>query len=108
MAKKAEKNGKKDEAPSSTGFVETVFKFFSSVKTDTVLSVLWGVEVLLFAILSLMILFGNLTADQRFYFALVIVGSVVATFLISAWRMQAAPPQAKPKSASKNRPKPLR
>jgi hypothetical protein len=90
MAKKSEKNG----APSSAGFIEAVFKFFSSVRTDTVLSVLWGVEVLLFAILLLMVLFGNLSADQRFYLALAIVVSVVATFLISAWRMQAVQPPA--------------
>jgi len=96
MAKKSEKNG----APSSAGFIEAVFKFFSSVKTDTVLSVLWGVEVLLFAILMLMVLFGNLSADQRFYFALAIVVSVVATFLISAWRMQAVQPKANADASS--------
>lgn len=72
------------------GFLTTAFDFFTvvlkSIAKDDVLRVLWGVEVLLFAILVFMIWFGEMTGEQRFNLALVIVASVVVTFTLSAWR----------------------
>jgi hypothetical protein len=96
MPKKRETGG----ASSASNFLGIVFKFFSAVKTDTVLSVLWGVEVLLFAILSFMVLFGNLTADQRFTLALVIIASVVLTFVFTAWRLQRPDSDVTPEPAA--------
>jgi len=86
------KKARQPAKPSPSDFMGSAFSFFSSVLNsvsgDNILRVLWGVEVLLFAILALMILFGDVTVDQRFSLALVIAASVVVTFLISAWRMQ--------------------
>lgn len=87
--KKGAPESKAGGDPQST-FITNAYDFFSSVLTsiakDDFLRVLWGVEVLLFSILVLMILFGNVSPDQRFSLALVIVGSVVLTFAFSAWR----------------------
>lgn len=78
-------------ASSGSGFMKTVFGFFSevlkSIATDDFLRVLWGVEVLLFIILVFMIWFGDISAEQRFLLALIIVASVVVTFVVSAWRL---------------------
>src|SRR3546814_3281587 len=67
--------------PSGSILTKTVFDFFSSVlksiATDDLLRVLWGVEVLLFLILAFMIWFGDVTGDQRFYLALIVIASVV-------------------------------
>jgi hypothetical protein len=88
---------KRDQArkggePSGSEFVKAVFGFFSSVlksiTTDDLLRVLWGVEVLLFVILAFMIWFGDITADQRFNLALIVIASVVSLFAFSAWRSQ--------------------
>jgi hypothetical protein len=80
--------------PSPPDFIRSAFGFFSNVLNsfsgDNTLRLLWGVEVLLFAILALMILFGDVTVNQRFSLALAIAASVVVTFLISAWRMHGA------------------
>jgi len=80
-------------APSGPGFIKSAFSFFSevlkSIASDDFLRVLWGVEVLLFVILAFMIWFGDITGDQRFNLALIIVASVVITFATSAWRSHA-------------------
>lgn len=80
-------------APSGPGFTKGAFSFFSevlkSIASDDLLRVLWGVEVLLFVILAFMIWFGDITGDQRFNLALIIVASVVVTFATSAWRTHA-------------------
>lgn len=82
-------------------FIKAVFDFFSSVlksiATDDLLRVLWGVEVLLFLILAFMSWFGDITGDQRFYLALIVIASVVSLFAFSAWRSRGqwnAPPLA--------------
>lgn len=79
-------------------FTTGAFNFFSavlkSIATDDFLRVLWGVEVLLFVILALMIFFGDLTGDQRFDLALVIIASVVLMFALTIYRTrwQLGPP----------------
>jgi hypothetical protein len=82
-----------DEAPASA-FFEKAFGFFSEVlqaiQGDNVLRLAWAVEVLLFVILALMIWFGDLTGNQRFIFALVIIASVVFMFVFSARRTHGA------------------
>jgi hypothetical protein len=89
--RKKEQAGKGGE-PSGSEFIKTVFGFFSgvlkSITTDDLLRVLWGVEVLLFVILVFMIWFGDITGDQRFNLALIVIASVVALFAFSAWRSQ--------------------
>jgi hypothetical protein len=74
----------------SQSFLTNALNFFTSVlksiATDDFLRVIWGVEVLLFLILAFMILFGNITGDQRFNLALVIIASVVFVLTLSAWR----------------------
>lgn len=98
-------------APSASTFLGSAFSFFSDVlkaiAKDTFLSALWGVEVLLFVILVLMIFFGSLTGDQPFNLALVIIASVVLTFLISIWRVgaqwsHAAPPPQSPVTSTRS------
>ncbi len=88
------KKARQPAKPSPSDFIGGAFGFFSSVLNsfsgDNTLRLLWGVEVLLFAILALMILFGGVTVNQRFSLALAIAASVVVTFLISAWRMHGA------------------
>jgi hypothetical protein len=78
-----------DNDPSAS-FMKAAFGFFStvlkSIKTDDFLRVVWGVEVLLFLILVFMILFGDVTPNQRFILALIIVLSVVVTFGVSTLR----------------------
>jgi hypothetical protein len=58
------------------------------------------VEVLLFLILAFMIWFGDVTGDQRFYLALIVIASVVCLFAFSAWRShgQGSPPLPTPAS----------
>ena len=77
MAGKKSDPKKPADKSGEAAFISTTFDFFSNVlkaiAADTFLSVLWGVEVLLFAILALMILFGNISPDQRFNLALVII-----------------------------------
>jgi len=97
-AQKPEAPGKKAKPAGQTPeskFIDTVFGFFSGVlkaiAADDLLRVLWGVEVLLFSILALMVFFGNISADQRFFFALIIVASVVAMFLVTNWRTSHRP-----------------
>jgi hypothetical protein len=89
-------------APSAATFFASAFGFFSEVlkaiPKDTFLIVLWGVEVLLFVILALMIFFGNITGDQRFNLALVIIASVVLVFLVSIWRTGTQWPHPAPPS----------
>ena len=90
--------GKKRDAaengggPSGSVFTKTVFGFFSSVlksiARDDLLRVAWGVEVLLFVILAFMIWFGDITRDQRFGLAILIIASVVFMFVFTARRSQ--------------------
>jgi hypothetical protein len=98
MPEQSGKSGEEGSQPVESSFLESVFGFFKAVLEgivgDNFLRVLWGVEVLLFAILVLMIWFGGLSVDQRFDLALVVIGSVVVTFLISAWRVQGIPAAA--------------
>jgi hypothetical protein len=78
-----------------TTFITSTFDFFStvlkSIAHDDVLRVLWGVEVLLFSILLAVLIFRVLTGDQVFTLALVVIGTVVGTFLITVWRTRAQP-----------------
>jgi hypothetical protein len=90
--------GKKRDAaengggPSGSVFTKTVFGFFSSVlksiASDDLLRVAWGVEVLLFVILAFMIWFGDITRDQRFGLAILIIATVVFMFVFTALRSQ--------------------
>jgi len=84
---------KTGESPASA-FFEKAFGFFSevlkSIEGDNVLRLAWAVEVLLFVVLALMIWFGELTANQRFGLALVIIVSIVFMFVFSARRTRDA------------------
>jgi hypothetical protein len=99
-----EKTDSDSSAPSASTFIASALGFFSDVlkaiPKDTFLIVLWGVEVLLFVILALMIFFGNITGDQRFNLALVIIASVVLTFLVSIWKAAAQWPHPAPRPES--------
>ena len=112
-SRKRDPTKKVGETPDSA-LITNAFNFFSSVlksiATNPFLSVLWGVEVLLFVILAFMILFGSITGDQRFNLALVIIVSVVLTFTFSVWKSRGQwglppdAPQVAPGSSSASHP----
>lgn len=92
--------------PSGSGFIETVFGFFSgvhkSIGTD-VLRVLWGIAVLLFVILAFMTWFGKITGDQAFTLAIIIIVSIIiisAVFLFALTWSPSAPERTKSSSTS--------
>lgn len=84
---------KNTENDPQAAFMGHAFGFFSrvldAVGKDVRLGVLWGVEVILFLILALMALFGNITGDQRYDLALVIIASVALVFIVTMWLMPA-------------------
>ncbi len=88
--------------PSESAFIKTVFSFFSSVLKviagDLLLSFAWGGLVLVFVILPLMISFGNISGDQRFWLALIVILAVVFIFTLTALRWQS--PESLSKSSS--------
>lgn len=100
---KRKKPGQDEKSPQAD-LLKTAFAFFSGVRdslkeAEPVIKVLWGIEVLLFAILALMVLIGGITGDQRFYLALVTIVFIVVVFVLIALRSQAkvvSPETARP------------
>jgi uncharacterized membrane protein YqjE len=81
-----QKSGGPPEIRFLTAVIDFAATVLKSIADDNLLRLLWAVEVLLFFALALMTMFGGLTGDQRFQFALVTIVLIVATFLVIAWR----------------------
>jgi hypothetical protein len=93
------KTPKQPDDPQSTA-LKLSYDFFGDVLKrlkDPFIVVLWGVEVLLFSILVLMIVFQVLSRDQNFVLVLVIIATVIGTYLVTVWRLRdTAEPHAPP------------